>query len=66
MRNILGPETVTQTIGSGAGQTGKEQGIRIKVEAKPGIPQYSVTIDEITQAYLFVMFVYVFSYSVIW
>lgn len=49
-----------------AGQTGKEQGIRIKVEAKPGIPQYSVIIDEITQAYLFVMFVYVFSYSVIW
>ena len=50
MRNTLGPETVTQTIGSRAGQTGKEQGIRIKVEARPGIPQYSVTIDEITQA----------------
>ena len=66
MRNILGPETVTQTMGSGAGQTGKEQGIRIKVQAKPGIPQQSVTIDETTQAYLFVMFVYVFSYSVIW
>jgi len=39
MRNILGPETVTQAIGSGAGQTGKEQGKRIKVQAKPGIPQ---------------------------